>query len=60
MDDLNEIAIYARVVEHKGFSAAAKDLHLSPSVVSKRVTALEERLGVQLLNRSTRRLSLTV
>jgi len=59
MDDLNEIAIYARVVERKGFSAAAKELHLSPSVVSKRVTALEERLGVQLLNRSTRRLSLT-
>lgn len=59
MDDLNEIAIYARVVERKSFSAAAKELHLSPSVVSKRVTALEERLGVLLLNRSTRRLSLT-
>lgn len=59
MEDLNEIAIYARVVERKSFSAAAKELHLSPSVVSKRVTALEERLGVQLLNRSTRRLSLT-
>lgn len=59
LDDLNEIAIYARVVERKSFSAAAKELHLSPSVVSKRVTALEERLGVQLLNRSTRRLSLT-
>jgi DNA-binding transcriptional LysR family regulator len=59
VDDLNEIAIYARVVERKSFSAAAKELHLSPSVVSKRVTALEERLGVLLLNRSTRRLSLT-
>ncbi len=59
MEDLNEIAIYARVVERKSFSAAAKEMHLSPSVVSKRVTALEERLGVQLLNRSTRRLSLT-
>jgi DNA-binding transcriptional LysR family regulator len=59
VEDLNEIAIYARVVERKSFSAAAKELHLSPSVVSKRVTALEERLGVQLLNRSTRRLSLT-
>lgn len=59
MDDLNEIAIYARVVERKSFSSAAKELHLSPSVVSKRVTALEERLGVLLLNRSTRRLSLT-
>ena len=44
MEDLNEIAIYARVVEKKSFSAAAKEMHLSPSVVSKRVTALEERL----------------
>jgi DNA-binding transcriptional LysR family regulator len=59
VEDLNEIAIYSRVVERKSFSAAAKELHLSPSVVSKRVTALEERLGVLLLNRSTRRLSLT-
>lgn len=59
MDDLNEIAIYTRVVERKSFSAAAQELRLSPSVVSKRVTALEDRLGVRLLNRSTRRLSLT-
>ncbi len=59
MDDLNEILAFTRVVERKGFSAAAKELDLSPSVVSKRVTALEARLGVQLLNRSTRRLSLT-
>jgi len=59
MDDLNEIAIYTRVVERKSFSAAAQELRLSPSVISKRVTALEERLGVRLLNRSTRRLSLT-
>jgi DNA-binding transcriptional LysR family regulator len=59
MDDLNEISIFARVVDRNSFSAAAKELRLSPSVVSKRVTALEERLGVLLLNRSTRRLSLT-
>lgn len=59
MDDLNEVAIFARVVERKSFSAAARELHLSPSVVSKRVTALEDRIGAQLLNRSTRRLSLT-
>jgi DNA-binding transcriptional LysR family regulator len=59
MDDLNEISIFTRVVDRNSFSAAAKELHLSPSVVSKRVTALEERLGVLLLNRSTRRLSLT-
>jgi DNA-binding transcriptional LysR family regulator len=59
MEDLNEIAIFTRVVDRKSFSAAAEELRLSPSVVSKRVTALEERLGVLLLNRSTRRLSLT-
>jgi DNA-binding transcriptional LysR family regulator len=59
MEDLNEIAIYTRVVERKSFSAAAQELRLSPSGISKRVTALEERLGVRLLNRSTRRLSLT-
>lgn len=59
MDDLNEIAIFARVVARKSFSAAAKELRLSPSVVSKRISALEARLGAQLLNRSTRRLSLT-
>lgn len=59
MQDFNDVAIFTRVAARKSFSAAARELRLSPSVVSKRVSALEESLGAQLLNRSTRRLSLT-
>lgn len=54
-----EMAAFVRVVESKGFSAAAPGLGLSPSAVSKLVTRLEERLGVRLLQRTTRALSLT-
>ena len=59
MDRAGEMAVFVRVVDEGGFSAAARSLHLSPSAVSKLVTRLEDRLGARLLNRTTRRLSLT-
>lgn len=54
-----EMAVFARVVEHGGFSAAAKALSMTPSAVSKLVARLESRLGARLINRSTRKLQLT-
>jgi DNA-binding transcriptional LysR family regulator len=54
-----EMAAFVRVVDSKGFSAAAPTLGLTPSAVSKLVTRLEARLGVRLLQRTTRALSLT-
>lgn len=59
MRPLHEMATFARVVEAKGFSAAARQLQCSKSAISKQVARLEEALGVRLLNRSTRTLSLT-
>lgn len=59
MRNLNDIAIFVRVVEKKSFSAAAKELGLSASFVSKRVRCLEEELKTLLLKRSTHFLSLT-
>lgn len=59
MEDLEGMAIFARVVEEKSFSAAARRLNLSKSLVSKHVTQLEKSIGARLLNRTTRALSLT-
>ena len=59
MEDYGAMAIFARVVEAKGFSAAALQLGLTKSAVSKQVSRLEESLGARLLNRTTRALSLT-
>jgi DNA-binding transcriptional LysR family regulator len=53
------MAAFVRVVDSKGFSAAAPSLGLTPSAVSKLVTRLERRLGVRLLQRTTRALHLT-
>ena len=59
MEDLSAMAVFARVVEMESFSGAARALGLSKSAVSKRVGRLEDRMGLRLLNRTTRRLSLT-
>ncbi|MFY2764452.1 LysR substrate-binding domain-containing protein [Arenimonas sp. MALMAid1274] len=57
--DLNDTLIFAKVVEQGSFTAAAKQLGLPKTTVSRKVQELEERLGAQLLNRTTRKLGLT-
>jgi DNA-binding transcriptional LysR family regulator len=57
--DLNLVTAFVRVVEQQSFTGAAKALRLPKSSVSRRVTELEEELGVQLLHRTTRKLALT-
>lgn len=59
MDDLNDLAVFVKVVENAGFTAAAPALHMSAAQVSRRLSHLEEDMGVQLINRSTRHLVLT-
>ena len=59
MFDIRDIEIVQSVVEHGGFRAAAARLRLSQSAVSARVAALEERLGMELLDRRKRRGRLT-
>jgi len=57
--DLNSLVIFAKVVEAKGFSEAARRLKMPISTVSRRVAELEDQLSVRLLERSTRNLRLT-
>jgi DNA-binding transcriptional LysR family regulator len=59
MDRVTSMSAFAKVVSTGGFSAAGRALNMSPSMVSNHVQALEDRLGVRLLNRSTRKTSLT-
>jgi DNA-binding transcriptional LysR family regulator len=59
MDRLADVAVFARVVELGSFTRAAEALEVSKAVVSKYVTRLEQRLGARLLQRTTRRLTLT-
>ena len=59
MDQLNDMATFASVVAEGSFSRAAHSLGLSKATISKRISRLEDRLGARLLNRTTRRLSLT-
>ncbi|MGH6726060.1 MAG: LysR family transcriptional regulator [Pseudolabrys sp.] len=59
MDANSDLRVFVRVMDRGSFSAAAKDLGLTPSAVSKLISRLEDRLGARLLERSTRRLALT-
>lgn len=59
MDRFTGLTAFVRVVENGGFSAAARRLDMSTTMVSNHVQALEDRLGVRLLNRTTRKVSLT-
>ncbi|MBA4268604.1 MAG: LysR family transcriptional regulator [Methylobacterium sp.] len=59
MDRFGDLDVFAHVVTARSMSAAGRQLNLSPAVISKRIRRLEERLGVRLLQRTTRQLSLT-
>lgn len=59
MHDLNAMYLFAKVVEHGGYTAAARVLGMQTSKISRHVTGLEKSLGVRLLNRTTRRMSVT-
>lgn len=59
MQDLNDLVYFAQVVDHRGFAPAARALAVPKSRLSRRIAALEERLGVRLIQRSSRRFSVT-
>jgi DNA-binding transcriptional LysR family regulator len=59
MEDLNDIYFFASVVQHGGFSAAARRIGVEKTRLSRRIAAVEKRLGVRLLQRTTRALALT-
>ncbi|AYD67149.1 LysR family transcriptional regulator [Achromobacter sp. B7] len=59
MDALSDLAFFSLVVKHGNLSATARELGLTPPAVSARLARLEQRLGVRLLNRTTRRVSVT-
>jgi DNA-binding transcriptional LysR family regulator len=59
MADINDYVLYAEVVGHGGFAAASRVLRTPKSTISRRIASLEERLGVRLIERSTRRFRVT-
>ena len=59
MEDINDIYFFASVAQYGGFSAAARTIGVEKTRLSRRIAALEKRLGVRLLQRTTRTLSLT-
>ena len=59
MQDLNDLYYYVQVVDHGGFAPAGRALGMPKSKLSRRIALLEERLGTRLIQRSTRRFSVT-
>lgn len=59
MQDLNDLYYFTQVVEHGGFASAGRELGIAKSKLSRRILQLEGRLGVRLLQRSTRKLAVT-
>ncbi|MEM7678782.1 MAG: LysR family transcriptional regulator, partial [Myxococcota bacterium] len=59
MDRLYAMTIFSRVARLRSFAAAARELHVSTTLVSRQVAKLEAHLGVRLLQRTTRQLALT-
>lgn len=59
MDKFRELSAFVAVAKHGAFSAAAREMALSPASLTRLIGGLEERLGVRLFNRTTRRVSLT-
>jgi LysR family transcriptional activator of dmlA len=59
MDGFSDLNLFTLVARHRNLAAAARDLGVTPPSISKRLAQLERRLGVRLLNRTTRRVSLT-
>jgi len=59
MQDLNDLYFFVQIVDHDGYAAASRALGVPRSKLSRRIIALEERLGVRLIQRSTRRLNVT-
>jgi len=59
MDAVSDLAFFSLLAKHGNLSAAARELGLTPAAVSKRLANLERRLGVRLLNRTTRRVGVT-
>ena len=59
MQDLNDLYYFVQVVDHGGFAPAGRALGLPKSTLSRRIALLEQRLGVRLIQRSTRRFMVT-
>lgn len=59
MDRLHSMRVFVRVIEAGSFAAAAREMNLSPAVVTRLVADLEDHLGARLMNRTTRRIALT-
>lgn len=59
MKDFNDLYYFAKIIEYGGFSAASNKLMVTKSLLSRRIAELEKRLGVKLLHRNTRNISIT-
>lgn len=59
MTDLNDLFYFVKVVQHGGFAAASREINIPKSKLSRRIALLEERLGVRLIQRSTRKFDVT-